>query len=130
MKRLLSCTGTDDHSVKTFLMQHTESNFRIGGHGGTLYLVLHNCYQLLSVASRWTQAVAVAFPSVAAGCHFVVQKAVLFFINSLLFQGGSTPINHELTVLANVCPTFPEKRIISFSIGLPFKMATYSVLNV
>ena len=44
---------------------------------GTIDTSYHNFYQLLPVASRWIQAVAVAFPSVTAGCHYM-QITVLF----------------------------------------------------
>ena len=49
-----------------------------------------SCYQSLPVASRWIQAVAVAFPSVAAGCHYK-RIAVLFLLIYCYSKGVIPP---------------------------------------
>ena len=46
-------------------------------------------YQLLPVASRWIQAVAVAFSSVAAGCHYM--RIAVLFLSIHCYSKGVPP---------------------------------------
>ena len=63
------------------------------------------------------KAVAVAFFSVDTACHFMQTAVLLLFI---VIPSRFYPLTNS----QNVCLTFPEKRIIMFCIGLPYKMAT------
>ena len=98
-----------------------QSNFRIQGHGGTLYFVLqllpvstscYNCYQSLPVATiatgciqlRWIQAVAVAFPSVAAGCHWM---QYLFCFYQFIIPKGFHPLEPPLIIPKGFHPLEP-----------------------
>ena len=87
-------------------------------------------YQLLSVATSCYQvdtSCCLSFSDCWMSLH---ANSCFVFINSLLFQGGSTPLNpHKSRIIVNYlskCHTFPVCFVFSLCIGLPFKMATYS----
>ena len=99
--KVLSVTNSCDNNENS-KTDKNQSNFRTGGHGGIKIATIATSHyqllpvttsrcQLIPVTSRWMQAVAVAFPSVTAGCHFI--QIVVLFLSIHFYFKGFTPLN-------------------------------------